>query len=88
MPIDKIKRLNPANLPRKERLPWLRSRLRRLRTIKEEQRTDRQKSRIRALDRLIQQRLGDELWYHRMNQPKITGEEARAQRERVNRAVA
>ena len=43
----------PVELPRKQRLPWMESRLRRLRCIKEAERTPQQKSRIRQLERAI-----------------------------------
>lgn len=42
-----------VELPRKQRLPWLESRLRRLRCIKAVDLTDRQRARIRELERAI-----------------------------------
>jgi polyhydroxyalkanoate synthesis regulator phasin len=43
----------PKKLPRKQRLPWMQSRLRRLRYVAGHSGTDQQKARIRQLERAI-----------------------------------
>jgi hypothetical protein len=43
----------PMKRSRKERLPWMESRLRRLRSIKDDERSVRQLVRIRQLERAI-----------------------------------